>query len=80
LWLTRYYLIDLDLMRLVPFKRGAGATPGRIGFSDAWHWYNDFKSTGIIPPMGNWGGPLVKRQEAAKAVPPVRAVKPDAIA
>jgi hypothetical protein len=28
----------------------------------------------------NWGGPLVKRQEAAKAVPPVRAVKPDAFA
>jgi hypothetical protein len=75
LWLTRYYLIDLDLMRLVPFKRGVGASPSHIGFSDAWHWYADIKSTGVVPYVG-WTGSLVKRQESAKDVTELWVIEP----
>jgi predicted transcriptional regulator of viral defense system len=33
-----------------------------------------------INPHAGWTGDLMKRQDAAKAVPPVRAVEPDSVA
>jgi hypothetical protein len=33
-----------------------------------------------INPHAGWTGDLMKRQEAAKAVPPVRAIEPDSVA
>lgn len=50
LWLTRYYTIDLESMRLVPFPRGRRAHGGFMGFSDLWHWYHDLKTTGVVQP------------------------------